>query len=35
VAARLGGEAQARRRQLRRALDRVAQQLRLDEVADV
>jgi RNA polymerase sigma-70 factor (ECF subfamily) len=35
VAVRLGGEAQARRRQLRRALDRVAQQLGLDEVADV
>jgi RNA polymerase sigma-70 factor (ECF subfamily) len=34
IAARLGGEAQARRRQLRRALDRVTQQLGLDEVAD-
>jgi RNA polymerase sigma factor (sigma-70 family) len=34
VAARLGGEPQARRRQLRRALDRVAQQLGLDEVVN-
>jgi RNA polymerase sigma-70 factor (ECF subfamily) len=34
VAARVGGEAQARRRQLKRALDRVARELRLDEVDD-
>jgi RNA polymerase sigma-70 factor (ECF subfamily) len=34
VAARVGGQAQARRRQLSRALDRVAQQLGLDEVTD-
>ncbi len=34
VAARLGGEAQARRRQLSRALDRVAAQLGLEEVKD-
>jgi RNA polymerase sigma-70 factor (ECF subfamily) len=35
VAAQLGGEPQARRRQLRRALDRVARQLGLEEVGDV
>jgi RNA polymerase sigma-70 factor (ECF subfamily) len=35
IAARLGGQAQARRRQLTRALDRVASQLGLDEVDDV
>jgi RNA polymerase sigma-70 factor (ECF subfamily) len=34
VAVRVGGEAQTRRRQLTRALDRVAQQLGLDEVTD-
>jgi RNA polymerase sigma-70 factor (ECF subfamily) len=34
VAAQLGGEPQARRRQLRRALDRVARQLGLEEVPD-
>jgi RNA polymerase sigma-70 factor (ECF subfamily) len=34
IAARLGGEAQARRRQLSRALDRIAGQLGLDEVND-
>lgn len=35
VAERLGGQAQARRKQLGRALDRVALQLGLDEIADV
>jgi RNA polymerase sigma-70 factor (ECF subfamily) len=34
VAVRVGGQAQARRRQLDRALDRVAQQLGLDEADD-
>jgi RNA polymerase sigma-70 factor (ECF subfamily) len=34
IASRLGGEAQARRRQLRRALDRVAGELGLEEVGD-
>jgi RNA polymerase sigma-70 factor (ECF subfamily) len=34
VAARVGGQAQARRRQLGRALSRVARQLGLEEVAD-
>lgn len=34
VAARVGGQPQARRRQLTRALDRVARQLGLDEVGD-
>jgi RNA polymerase sigma-70 factor (ECF subfamily) len=34
IAEQLGGQAQARRRQLSRALDRVAQQLGLDEVSD-
>jgi RNA polymerase sigma-70 factor (ECF subfamily) len=34
IAGRLGGEAQARRRQLRRALDRVTRELGLDEVGD-
>jgi RNA polymerase sigma factor (sigma-70 family) len=35
VASRVGGQPQARRRQLERALDRVAGQLGLDEVTDV
>jgi RNA polymerase sigma-70 factor (ECF subfamily) len=35
VAARVGGQPQARRRQLERALDRVTRELGLDEVADV
>jgi RNA polymerase sigma-70 factor (ECF subfamily) len=35
VAARLGGEAQARRRQLSRALDRISGQLGLEEHSDV
>jgi hypothetical protein len=34
VAARVGGQAQARRRQLGRALGRVSRQLGLEEVAD-
>ena len=34
IAARLGGNPQARRRQLRRALDRVTRQLGLEEVSD-
>lgn len=34
VASRVGGQAQARRRQLERALDRVARELGLDEVSD-
>lgn len=34
IAALVGGEAQARRRQLDRALDRVSQELGLDEVGD-
>jgi RNA polymerase sigma-70 factor (ECF subfamily) len=34
IAAQLGGQAQARRRQLSRALDRVSRELGLDEVSD-
>jgi RNA polymerase sigma-70 factor (ECF subfamily) len=34
IAARLGGQAQARRRQLSRALDRIAQELGLEETAN-